>query len=235
MTGLKREEIERFGTGPQRGMFRLGGDGQPALQGAEIPPAFFNANRGQVENMRAFKRLVGDDPALLTPEMKSYALTDALRTANQAGELTGGFGKWTRNRAGALKELFDEGEQSTIREVRKAVDRGMRAENLGRATGSNTAQNLASMRGMGMLDDQSIDVLASQIPVVGRFSGAQLKKLRDKARLTKNDTLASLLANPEEFAKALRAGQIPPDRRLADALEAIEPLFYRSAPLALTP
>ncbi|WP_157609115.1 hypothetical protein [Variovorax sp. Root411] len=33
------------------------------------------------------------------------------------------------------------------------------------------------------------------------------------------DTLAALLANPDEFAKSLRAGQVPMDRRLVEALD----------------
>ena len=199
MTDLKREQVARFETGPQYGMFRKGADGQPALQGAEIPPQFFNANRDQVPRMRSFKRMVGDDPALLTPEMKSYALTDAMRTANQSGDLTGAFGKWTRNRSGAIKELFDQGEQATIKEVRKAVDRGMRAENLGRASGSNTAQNLAAMQDLGMLDSRFVDVVMNRIPVIKSFSAPVLAGLRETAKKTRNEALATLLSTPEEF------------------------------------
>lgn len=233
MTDLKREQVARFETGPQYGMFRKGADGQPALQGAEIPGQFFNANRDQVPRMQSFKRMVGDDPALLTPEMKSYALTDAMRTANQSGDLTGAFGKWTRNRSGAIKELFDQGERATIGEVRKAVDRGMRAENLGRASGSNTAQNLAAMQDLGMLDSRFVDVVMNRIPVVKSFSAPLLAGLRETAKKTRNEALATLLSNPEEFAKALRAGQVPPDRSVQQALEVIEPLLLRGAPLAL--
>jgi hypothetical protein len=61
-----------------------------------------------------------------------------------------------------------------------------------------------------------------------------LAGLRDTAKKTRNETLATLLANPEEFAKALRAGQVAPDRKLLEALEAIQPVLYRSAPLALS-
>jgi hypothetical protein len=233
-TGLKREQVDRFMTGPQEGMYRSGGDNQPALQGAEIPPKFFNGNRSQVEDIAAFNRLVGNnDRGALVPEMKSYGLTEGLATANQAGDLTGKFGKWADSRSGAIGGLFDEGERATIGEVRKAVDRGVSAENLGRATGSNTAQNLASMQSLGMLDSRAVDVLANRIPLVKVFSGPLLQKLRETARVTQNNTLAALLASPDEFAKALRAGQVPQDHRLVDALEAVQPLLLRGAPLAV--
>lgn len=235
MTGFKRDQIERFQTGPQKFMFTKGPDGRPMLQGAQIPSQYFSGGMKQRENMEAFHRLVGDDPERLAQELKRYALTEGqVMGSNQADELTAKFGKWAGSRKGAIGGLFDDGERATIGEVRKAVIRGIRARREGMAEGSNTAQNLNAMQDLGMLDSRWVDVLANRIPLVKSFSGPLLAGLRETAKKTRNETLSALLANPEEFAKALRAGQVAPDQRLLDAMEVLKPALYRSAPLALT-
>lgn len=233
--GRKREEVARFGTGPQADLFRKNANNEPKLEGAQIPSKFFNMNKTQDRDIESFKRLAGPtDMAELTPEMKRYALTQARGTANQAGNLTSkGFGGWADDYSGAIGGLFDDSERNLIGEVRKAVDRASSAETLGMSSGSNTAQNLASMRGLGMLENNGLGQLAGSIPYAGKWMAMPLQALREKARQTKNETLAALLANPDEFAKALKAGQIKPSRELTEALEAVKPLLYRSTPLML--
>ena len=43
-------------------MFRMGGDGMPQIQGAEIPGKFFGASRSQVDNAQAFEKVVHSSP-----------------------------------------------------------------------------------------------------------------------------------------------------------------------------
>lgn len=198
--GAKKAQFE---TGPQIGMFRQGGDGQTAMQGAEIPGKFFSGKRSQVEDVQAFKRLIGNRTDL-ADELKRYAVTEAASTGNVAGDLTSKYLKWMQSRSGATRELFSPNELATLNEVGKAVEKGIGAENLGRVSGSDTAQKLAALNNMGLLDNKAVSLLANRIPIVGQFTGPMLSGLRETAIQRQNKQLAGLLADPDALAAALR-------------------------------
>jgi hypothetical protein len=225
---LHQEKMTRFETGPQAGMFRKGGDKQASIQGAEIPSKFYNSALSQADDVKAFKRLIGDSPALMD-ELKSFAITQADQTRNAQGTLGDKYIKWMKGRAGANKELMNPQELATIKEVGKAVENQMRTESLGRVTGSDTAQKLATMQSNGILDSRMVDVLANKIPVVSSFTGPVLQGLRDTATKTKNETLAKLLADPQAFANALK-GQ-PENKALIEALRKAGTVATRSLPV----
>jgi hypothetical protein len=195
----------QFNTGPQAAMFRMGADGQPAIQGAEIPGKFYNANRSQVEDMQAFNRLTANQPNL-ADEMKRYAVTQGYATSNQGGDLTSKFTNWLAARSGANQELFNPQELATLNQVGSAVDRAAIAENLCRVSGSDTAQKLASLQSNGLLDNRVVDVLAHRIPLIGHFAGPALDGLRASAARTRQNVMGGLLADPQQFADALRRG-----------------------------
>lgn len=199
---LHADKMGKFETGPQRGMFRLGGDGQASVQGAEIPGKFYSGRRSQVEDLNSFKRLIGDSPALLD-ELKRYAVTEGANTANAAGDLTSKYGKWLQSRTGANTALFTPQEKATLDQVGKAVKRGLDAEGLGRVSGSDTAQKLEALNNLGLLDSKIVNVLATKIPVVGSFTGPALTALKETAGQTRNKVLSGLLANPDDLVKAL--------------------------------
>lgn len=201
------DKMARFDTGPQAGMFRKGGDGQASVQGAEIPGKFYSGRRSQVEDMQSLKRLAGDQPAVMG-DMKRYAVTEGAGTANASDELTSKYGKWLKSRSGANRELFTPSENATLGEVGKAVERGLRADNLGRVSGSDTAQKLAALNDLGLLDSKMVNILANRIPFVGSFTAPMLSGLRETAGKTRNNALARLLANPDDLAKALKPGTV---------------------------
>ena len=219
----------QFNTGPQAGIFRQGADGLPQVQGAEIPGKFYSGRRSQVEDMQAFKRLIGNREDL-AQEMKRFATTEGYGTGNAAGDLTTKFRAWLRSRSGANAELFTEQELATLKEVGKAVERSMKAENLGRVSGSDTAQKLASLQSNGMLDSRMVDVLANRIPIVGSFTGPMLSGLRSTATQTRNTAMSGLLSDPAALEAALRK---TPRGLLNFEPEALGLLTqaYRSAPL----
>ena len=200
---LHRAKKLQFETGPQIGMFRQAGDGQPVLQGAEIPGKFFNGKRSQVDDVEAFKTLIGNSPDLAR-ELKRYAVTEAASTGNVAGDLTSKYGKWLDSRSGARRGLFNAQENATLEEVGKAVSRSLSAESLGRVSGSDTAQKLAALNNMGLLDNKAVSLLANRVPIVGQFTGPMLSGLRETAIQSQNKQLAGLLADPEALAAALR-------------------------------
>jgi hypothetical protein len=225
---LHAEKMGKFETGPQRGLFRLGGDGQASVQGAEIPGKFYSGRRSQVEDLNSFKRLIGDNPALLD-ELKKYAVTEGAGTANVTGDLTSKYGKWLQSRTGANSALFNEHEKAVLDEVGKSVQRGIDAESLGRVSGSDTAQKLQSLQNLGLIDNKFINVLANKVP----FGGPILTSLRESSGKAQNDMLAKLLANPENLANQLTTGLSKNDRsKLAKLLASPEAqqLLLKSAP-----
>lgn len=204
---LHEEKMLQFETGPQAGMFRKGADKQAQIQGAEIPGKFYNANMSQADDVRAFKKLIADRTDL-ADQLKSFAVTQMAGKETRMGNLGDQFLKFVEARTGANRELFSPNELATINEVAKAVENQIKTEGLGRVSGSDTAQKIATMQKMGLLDNRMLDLLAHKIPLMGQFTGPALEGLRKTAQQTRNETMARLLANPEEFAKALSA---PPD------------------------
>lgn len=206
-TALKMhaDKMKQFDTGPQIGMFRQGADGQTAIKGAEIPGKFFSGRGSQVDDVKAFKTLIGNRSDL-ADELKRFAVTEAAGTGNVAGDLTSKYMKWLQSRSGATRELFTPQEMATLKEVGKSVERGISAENLGRVSGSDTAQKLEALNNLGLLDSKVVNVLATRIPGVGAFTGPALNSLRETAGRTRNNALSKMLANPDELAKALRPG-----------------------------
>lgn len=225
------EKMRQFETGPQVGMFRKGADAQPAIQGAEIAGKFFNGNRSQVEDVQAFKRLIGDR-ADLAQEMKRYAVTQGYSTSNQAGDLTSKFTDWLLSRSGANRELFTPQELATLQDVGKAVERSISAESLGRVTGSDTAQKLQSLQGLGLLDNKAVNILASRTPFIGQFTGPMLSSLRETANRENSNRLAQLLADPDYLRSALgQSPQAGQSTALTNVLQQLMPLTYRAAPV----
>jgi hypothetical protein len=201
---LHEAKMKQFGTGPQVSMFRKGGDNQASIQGAEIPSKFYSGAMSQADDMKAFKKLIGSRTDLMDV-MKSYAMTQAEGTRNATtGNLGDKYLKWLSSRSGANAELLNPSELATVNEVGKMVQNQMITENLGRVTGSDTAQKLATLHKNGMLDSQIVDFLANKIPVVKSVSGPILTSLRNASAQQKNEIMARLLANPEAFAKALK-------------------------------
>lgn len=216
---MHADKMRTFKTGPQIGMFRQGADNQRQLQGAEIPSKFFSGRLSQAEDMRALKRLVADKPALMD-EMKRFAVTEAVDTASRTGDLTSKYVNWLKRRSGASRELFTEQELQTLKEVGKAVQRQINAEELGRVSGSDTAQKLAALNNLGALDSPFLNVAANRLPLIGSFTGPALAGLRDTASRTRNNMLAGLMANPDDLAAALKIGDYKPNQsyiRLTDA------------------
>jgi len=201
---MHKAKIEQFGTGPQVSMFRQGGDNQASIKGAEIPSKFYSGAMSQADDIKAFKKLIGSRTDLMDV-MKSFAMTQAEATRNATtGNLGDKYLKWLSSRSGANAELLNPSELATVNEVGKMVQNQMITENLGRVTGSDTAQKLATLHKNGMLDSQIVDFLANKIPVVKSVSGPILTSLRNASAQQKNEIMARLLANPEAFAKALK-------------------------------
>ncbi|VTU34110.1 hypothetical protein [Variovorax sp. RA8] len=228
---MHQDRMQRFRTGPQGSIFRQGGDGQPAAQGGELAPKFFSPRGSQADDMAAFGRVASPETTEL---LKNYAVTDAASQTNAAGALTNAkFNRWLAARSGAVNGLFDDGERATLGGVGRDLSRADNAERLGLATGSNTAQNVQNALSLGLLDNPMVNGIASRTPIIGRFTGPMLDALRQSAKRGRVDRLGTMLADPEELARAIAAYErLSVGRPLGLAgTSALTPLVFRSAPL----
>jgi hypothetical protein len=219
---------QQFDTGPQASMFRMGGDGQPQIQGAEIPSKFFSGSRSQVENAQSFRRLVQDDPQLLG-DLRRYAMTDAAGQVDRFGNLTNAkFNRWLDARSGATGVIFNDQQRATLKAVGDDLRRADTAESLGRSSGSDTAQKTANMLRLGFLDNPLAGILASHVP----GGQAALELMRRPLMVNKAERFAGLLADPERVAGLL---ELHLDRQapVAGGLlgMSLDPAMHRFAPL----
>ena len=192
----------RFNTGPQSNLFRLGSDGAPLREGAEIAPLFWNSGNGQREAVKSFRTLTENNPELLRL-MKTNATTEALQQSAKGPNQTityGAFDKWLKSHSGALDQLFSDSELATLRAINKDTRIAASAENLGRATGSNTYQNIFSN---GMLDSKLLNATADNVPVLKYLTGPALNYIKGVSSEKRNAIMSELLANPEYMSKVL--------------------------------
>jgi len=197
---LHAERKARFDTGPARLMFQTGADNLPRAQGAEAARNFFNSGAAQAEAIDSLNRIVIErGPGKRA--MQSYAITDLVQSAtNKADELSlPKYERWVEQRSQALKGLLDGEQLGKVKAVLLDLKRADRAANAGRATGSNTAQNLAgdSMLGAGLLD-----ALSAKVPYVGPWVAGSM---RDAQRTRSAGLLDAILADPTRTAGALDA------------------------------
>lgn len=237
---MHAERIARFETGPQRAMWRKGGDGQPVAQGGELAPKFFNSSRGQSADIASFNRLAGTD--FPNDGLKNYAVTDfADQTAKFELSPTN-VGNWVDRRSGAIEGLFNEGEQGVLKGVQDSLERSAKAETLGAATGSNTAQNANSLLKLGLWDSPWMNAAATRIPGVKHFATPMLKSLKDKAREAVVEDVAGLLSDPQALNEVLAARLVSRPAALPGPSSGVaQGLLYpagrasvRAAPLLLT-
>ena len=221
-------KMNQFHTGPQAGLFNKGGDGLPALQGAEIPPKFFNSGGSQVADMQSFNNLIGDNPSLAS-ELKNYGATKLASSTDRLGTLTNAkFNKTLDNYSGALKGLFDPSEMATIKGVGDDVHLADQADELGRVKGgSDTAQKQASILSNGMLDSKLVDLLANKIPITSSFTSPILSALRKTSSQDKATLLSQLLTNPQELSQNISQ---PSQKFPSQALDKWLPLLRNASP-----
>jgi len=234
---LHADKMQRFHTGPQKAGFRTGGDGRPAVQGGEWASRFFNSTPGQADDVRAFARVAGDETSL-ADALKSYAMTMAAKT-NAVDELAPGAMKgFRRNYDGALRELLNSNEMNRFGAVSDDVARSAESAARARATGSNTAQNLAGMNllrqilgPLGLPESFSeARVLPSLMRPVGWAMRAQDQVIQDE--------LGRALMNPGVAAQLLERvqRQAAPGRIARNVQPLLAPAGIGAAlPLALVP
>ena len=197
----RTDQGDRFETGFAGRLWQDGHDGMPKLTGGEIPRAAFNNGATQTQDINQWG-LMGRPGA---DALKNYAITNLVESALLAnGTLSANkANRWTQGRSEAIKGLLSEPEQKALANVVADAQRASNAETLGRASGSNTAQNFEG----GLLFSKPLDWAARLIPVVGKDGVDALRQMQ-KRRLGRD--MQSLLLDPQAMARALGPRQFDP-------------------------
>jgi hypothetical protein len=228
----KLDQVQRFRTGPQAAIFRKGQDGQPVVQGGEVAAKFWGNRPGVADDVKAFRRLVDDNPQLLG-QFRSMVTTEGASTQTAAGNLTSKFAKWVDNSLPGLKEAFEPEQVKMLRRIAADVKRAESAGAAGMSRGSNTYQNAQNALSLGLLDNPLMNAAANRIPVVNSVSGPAFTWMRDTAREAKARRLAALLGDSSAAAAALRSANSAGTRNALAAIfdKDLAPMLYRSAPV----
>jgi hypothetical protein len=236
---MKVEEVRRWGTGPQRDIFREGADGERLIQGAEVAGKFWGGGLGAKENVKSFRRMVEDNPEMLG-QFRSMITTQGASTSNAAGDLSIKFSKWVGQNLPALKEAFPAKDVATLRKIAADIERSQAAIAMGGPlAGSDTHQKLTNALSLGVLDSPVTNRLAGllRVPYTGINAGTPaLDWIKTGARERQTNSLAALMADSQAASNALAAlaktGATKPE--ITQAQNALGLALHRSAPVALS-
>lgn len=224
---LKLAEVERFMTGPQASLFRVK-DGMPLKQGGEVAGLFWGGRPGLADDVKSFKRLIGENPQMMG-QFKSMITTEGASTQTKAGqELSAKFPQWVDQHITGLREALSPQELASVQRIADDIKRALKAGVAGKGPGgtSDTFQLGANALNGGFLDSNAAKLIATKVPYAqGLRSWAAETVGAQKAK-----NAAALMADPMLLENALM--QAPPGR-LTNALAdpALRQGLYRTAPL----
>lgn len=180
---------QQFHEGPQSALFKIR-DGQPLRQGGEIPGLFWGGRPGLADDVRAFRRLTEDSPAMLG-QFKSMITTEGLSTQTKTGqELSAKFPAWVDQHITGLREALSPAELDSVQRIAQDIQRAMKAGDAGTGgvgtKASQTYQLMANSLNGGLLDSAAAKVVAHKLPYgpVVRSWGAErvgMSRARDAA------------------------------------------------------
>jgi hypothetical protein len=232
----KVAEVQRFGTGPQAGIFKQGADGQPVKQGAEIASAFWGARPGLKEDVQSFRRLIADNPDLLG-RFRGMVTTEGASTATNAGNLTGSYARWFKSHLPGIKEAFEPEQVLMMGRIAADIQRAEQAAAAGASRGSPTFRNAANALDVGLIGSPAVKAAAGRIPFVGRVAGAGVDWAAGSLAKGKANRLAELMADVDASANALSSVGTGPQHNALQRLLAANPealnLLYRAMPVGL--
>lgn len=119
-------------------------------------------------------------------------------------QLTG----YTNKRSGTIGSLFSGEQKATIGNVVKDAERAAAADALGKATGSNTMQNMHGSLNLGLWDNPLLNAagnVAGRVPLAGDAVRAGVQGIKNSKRQALANDLAELLSDPKVTEEALIA------------------------------
>lgn len=207
---LHQQRMQRFDTGPARAAWQTGTDGTPKRDGAQLFSDFFNPGARQRDNIDALWQAAPGNEAVYDAYRKA-AISDLIgRAVNKDSGLLNNhpLKSWMEARSEALPGLLNTDQMGQLRAVQQDTQRAAKADSvsMGRAVGSNTAQNLEG----GLLFGKPVNLLRG-VPYLGAAIGAGgLDYLRNTVKANRARQMQDLLLDPQAMARALGPRQYDP-------------------------
>jgi hypothetical protein len=229
------DKMQRFHTGPQARIFKRAGDGQPAIEGGQVASAFWGSRPGVAADVRDFKRLIADDPALMS-QFQSMVATEGAGTATNGGTLGARFVNWVQQTRPGLREAFDADKAGLLDRIAEDIKRASRAQELSKPNGSQTAQLMQNALSAGMLETPMAKRIAGLLSVHGVGVEPVRAFMAEAAVKGKGQRIAEAMADPVRTA-GLLSELAPAERRALRRAQQIQGLvgapLYRGTPVGL--
>lgn len=193
-------KAQRFLTGPQADIFRRAGNGEPMVQGGEIAAKFWGNRPGAADDVKAFRRLVDDNPALLG-QFRSMIATEGAAAAGKSGDLGQKYVNWVRQSLPALREAMEPKNLAVLQNIAKDIARAEKAAASGAPRGSKTFRSANNALRLGLIDNPVVTWAANKVPLGGAVQAAIQRPFRE----SRANALAELLADPTRAANALES------------------------------
>jgi hypothetical protein len=209
-------KMDRFHTGPQSSIFRVGKDGAPLLESGDVTGKFWNAGGSADKDVQSFRRLVDDNPAMLG-QFRRMITTEGAGTQTAAGNLASKFPKWVSQNMPGLREAFPPNDVAALERISEDIKRAAQATDAGASKGSPSYRNVANALSSGLLESPAVRNVLAKIPFTKGLGAVALDGLSGKVKASQANVLANLLSDPTGAAAALenlvQAGQVAPAER----------------------
>lgn len=201
------------------------------LTGDEITNKLWHGGAGLAGDVSNFKNVLNGnnfDPSM--DALRQFIMTDAAQKTTAAGDLASALPRYVETRMPGLLEALNPDQLRTITNVAKDIRNQDAANNVKGLLGSDTEAKVSRALDAGLLDSPTARKVAGLL----NFKGIGVEQLRNIASESvvkyKGKTIANLMANPKDAAKALADSNFV--RSLDnDALKALRLSVSRSTPL----
>lgn len=233
--GLTRDMYARYSGGNNIESILRKPVGQDySLTGDEITNKLWHGGAGLGGDVSNLKKVLSDtnrEPTL--DALRRFIMTDAASKTTASGDLAAALPRYVETRMPGLLEAMTDDQLKALTSVSGDIKNAAAASNVKGLLGSDTEAKVARALDGGLLDSNTAKTVSKLLSV----KGIGLDTLRGKAAESyvayKGKTIAQLLANPKDAAKALNdAGFV---KRLdSETLKNLRLAIARSAPLLAT-
>jgi hypothetical protein len=225
--GLTRSNAERYKGGNNIASILRKPSGQNyTLTGDEITNKLWHGGAGLLGDVQNLKGVLSGEnfnPAM--DQLRKYIMTDAASKTTAAGDMGAALPRYVETRMPGLLEALDSDQLNAITGVASDIRNQDAANSIKGLLGSDTHAKISRALDGGLLDTPIAKA-------IGGIKGLDIarSKAADMVVQYKGKTLASLLANPKDAAKAL-ADQSFVNSAPNHVLSALENAVSRVAPV----
>ena len=201
------------------------------LTGDEITNKLWHGGSGLAGDVSNFKNVLnGNNYNPSMDALRKFIMTDAAGKTTASGDLAAALPRYVETRMPGLLEAMNPDQLKALTGVASDIRNQDAASNVKGLLGSDTQAKISRALDAGLLESPTVKRMAGLLSLKG--FGAE--SLRDTAAESivkyKGKTIANLMANPKDAAKALADSSFV-QRLDGDSLKALRLVVSRSAPV----